>query len=97
MLSRGNYGMVLTDAGRAAEARDHFEQALETAREIGDRVGEVHLLGNLGNHAYAQGRLEAARTLFPARAMGGEVTDLPQEELDRAFGWYHKNYGQDPH
>ena len=40
---------------------------------------------------------EAARTIFYARAMGGEVTDLPQEELDRAFGWYHQNYGQDPH
>ena len=40
---------------------------------------------------------EAARTIFYARAMGGEVTDLPGEELDRAFGWYHKNYGQDPH
>ena len=40
---------------------------------------------------------EAARTIHYAQARGGEVTDLPDEELERAFGWYHKNYGQNPH
>jgi L-ribulose-5-phosphate 4-epimerase len=40
---------------------------------------------------------EAARTIYYALAMGGQVTELPQEELDRSFGWYHANYGQQPH
>jgi L-ribulose-5-phosphate 4-epimerase len=36
---------------------------------------------------------EAAQTIHYAM-LRGEVTSLPQEELERSFNWYHENYGQ---
>jgi L-ribulose-5-phosphate 4-epimerase len=39
---------------------------------------------------------EAARTIHYAMSRGGNVTELPEQELDRSFGWYHANYGQKP-
>jgi L-ribulose-5-phosphate 4-epimerase len=36
---------------------------------------------------------EAAQTIHYAM-LRGEVTSLPQEELERSFRWYHENYGQ---
>jgi L-ribulose-5-phosphate 4-epimerase len=36
---------------------------------------------------------EAAQTIHYAM-LRGEVTSLPQEELERSFDWYKMNYGQ---
>ena len=56
----GNLGIAYADLGQVEQAIEHYQQALEIAREIGDRRGEGNCLGNLGI-AYADlGQVEQA-------------------------------------
>ena len=69
------------------QAIQHYQQALEIAREIGDRRGEGNCLGNLGN-AYAdlgqveqaiqhyQQALEIAREIGDRRGEGHDLGNL---------------------
>ena len=46
--------------GRLAEARGHYQRAIEIRREVGDREGTANLLSNLGVIHDRQGELEEA-------------------------------------
>ena len=47
-LASGQPGHGLHDLGEYRRAIEYHEQHLTIAREIGDRLGEGHALGNLG-------------------------------------------------
>lgn len=95
--------------GRSVPCTDYVKPAnVETAEAIlaaaGD--GQAVLVGRHGPFTFGQTPTdsvkvaayleEAARTLHYALCRG-PVTELPQEELDRSFNWYHRQYGQNPH
>lgn len=63
------------------EAIAYYQQALTISQETGDRYGEGHTLGNLGN-AYARlGHLEEARQCAQAAlAIAREIKVLYLEE-----------------
>ena len=56
----GHIGLVHMHQGRFEQAIAHYTQALQIAREVGDRRGEGHRLGNLGIVHVHQGRFEHA-------------------------------------
>ncbi len=73
-------GQALAVSGRATEARAHFEQALETHREVGDRGAERNVLGNLGSLHWSQGRVVEARAHYEqALAIAREVGNRRSE------------------
>jgi tetratricopeptide (TPR) repeat protein len=68
-------GWLLYLAGRLAEALECYRQALEIAREVGNRRGEGHALGGLAVLHREQGRIPEAlehhhQTLAIAREVG---------------------------
>jgi tetratricopeptide (TPR) repeat protein len=58
--SLGNMGVIYRHQGKLKEALEHYQQALEIDREIGDKEGEATQLGNMGSVYYIQGKLEKA-------------------------------------
>ena len=56
----GNLGNAYNDLGQVKKAIDHYEQALEIVKKIGDRQGEGNHLGNLGNGYRNMGQVEKA-------------------------------------
>ncbi len=57
-------GRALRDLGRGDESRHVLENAVELAREIGDRAIVGRVLGHLGYLAQASGQLEEALSTF---------------------------------
>jgi tetratricopeptide (TPR) repeat protein len=56
----GNLGDTYRTMGHAKWAIEHFEKALETARQTGDRHGEGNSLGNLGLAYRDMGQIDQA-------------------------------------
>jgi tetratricopeptide (TPR) repeat protein len=56
----GNLGNLQANLGQMAQAQQHCEQALQAARELGDRKSEGHNLANLAMLHHVQGRPDAA-------------------------------------
>ncbi len=50
------WGLAYAALGETRKAIEFYEKALEIAREIGDRRGEGHALGNLGTGLRRPGR-----------------------------------------
>ena len=78
----GSFHLRFGDARRAIE---HYEQALEISREIGDRRGEGNHLGNLGLARYRKGDVGAARALWLESATIFEAIESPHAATVR--GW----------
>ena len=57
----GDLGRLHAVQGRLAEARAHYEAALDIHRELGNRRYEAIVLNNFGLMHYNQGRMEKAR------------------------------------
>lgn len=86
-LSRlGGVFFYLAEYGAAYE---HYTQALQIRRELGDSFGESLALGNLGITAYEQGDLEEAKTYFKQslEILRSEVGNQERE------GWILNNLG----
>lgn len=71
---------ALKASGRAAEAMQRLEAALETARRLNDRICEGYVLGHLADLKLNQGRTEEARghlgrALELARAVGDRTME----------------------
>jgi predicted ATPase len=83
------------DSGRV-EARAHFEEALVLNRQVGSRLGEGVVLGNLGGLDCELGRLEEARVHFEAAlAIHREVNDRLYEGVALAnLGTLHRIQGR---
>jgi non-specific serine/threonine protein kinase len=69
-----NRSAVVLMLGRAAEAADDARHAVELARQIGDRAGELMALGNLSfSVSYAGEHDEAVRLARQAAEIAGEI------------------------
>jgi tetratricopeptide (TPR) repeat protein len=84
--------------GHPSEALDHFQQALEVAREMGCRRSEGMNLGNLGWHHQSQGRIPEALDHFQqALAIAREVGNRRSEGINLGnLGWHHQSQGRIP-
>jgi tetratricopeptide (TPR) repeat protein len=76
----GNLGLAYADLGQVEEAIEHYQAALDIAREIGDRRNEGVHLGNLGI-AYADLRQaeKAIEHLQAALVISREIGDRRSE------------------
>jgi L-ribulose-5-phosphate 4-epimerase len=96
--------------GRAIPCTEYVKPAHDETGEAIVRVGGDGLAVLVNRHGpftfgasaeesvkVATNMEEAARTIYLAMSMGGAVTELPQEEVERSFGWYRANYGQNGH
>jgi tetratricopeptide (TPR) repeat protein len=78
--SLGNLGSAYYYTDRYQEAIAHYKQALEIAREIGDRANEGLWLGNLGNSYVLLGRYQEAIAHYEqALEIAREVGDRGNE------------------
>jgi hypothetical protein len=71
-------GLVLQDSGEFKQALEAFEQSLTIRREIGDLIGVVTTLNNLGTIAQDQQDFERALLLFERGPRGGQADRRPQ-------------------
>jgi tetratricopeptide (TPR) repeat protein len=76
--SLGGLGSAYSRVGRNRESIAYYEQALEIAREIGDRQGEGTWLGNLGDTYNSLGRYQEAI------AYTEQALDIARQVGDRA-------------
>jgi len=97
-------GMVCSEEGDYAAAREDFEESLRIYRAAGDRRGEGAVLNNLGLLHNAQGDYPRARDYFErslhiAREIGNRreegrllnnlgIVSTYQDEPDQALDWY---------
>jgi tetratricopeptide (TPR) repeat protein len=90
----GSMGAAFGSLGRYPEAERAFVLRLGTARDNGDRLGQVYGLNNLGNLYVNQGRLlegqahfeaalEIARTTGDLRALGVSLSNLGRVATQR--------------
>ncbi len=77
----GNLGDTYRTMGHAKWAIEHFEQALATARQTGDRNGEGNRLGNLGLAYRDLGQLEQARHYLEQSRQVFEEIKSPRANL----------------
>ncbi|MFN2465736.1 MAG: tetratricopeptide repeat protein [Candidatus Dormibacteria bacterium] len=73
----GGLGIIAHSLGDFPEARARFQEALDIARDLGDRQAQGRHLGGLGNLANALGNYPEARTHFE------EALDIAREIDDR--------------
>lgn len=76
-------GWAAADSGRHAAAQQYYLTALRATSAIGDRALGVNIVGFLGTHAYATGRLTDATRLMDAAA--SESARTP--EVVQAMTW----------
>jgi tetratricopeptide (TPR) repeat protein len=102
----GKLGILHYSLGEVQRAIEYYQQALEIAREIGDRRGEGADLGNLGNAysdlgevqraiEYYQQALEIAREIGDRRGEGNHLGNLGLAyrdlgEVQRAIEYYQQ-------
>jgi tetratricopeptide (TPR) repeat protein len=77
----GNLGDLRREQGRPAEAREHYEAALDIHREMGNRRTEGILLGSLGQLHFEQTPTEAREHFEAALAIHREVGDRRSEGI----------------
>lgn len=83
-------GLILLESRQPALAVEHMEQAVEIAREVGDRVLESRALGNLANAAaYVLRDYISAREYYKqAQKLAVELGDRFGEGVEKAnIGW----------
>ena len=89
-------GLILLESHQPALAVEHMEQAVEIAREVGDRVLESRALGNLANAAaYVLRDYIAAREYYKqAQKLAVELGDRFGEGVEKAnIGWVNMLLG----
>jgi len=102
----GTQGLAYCSLGQVEKAIEYCQQALEIAREIGDRRGEGNRLGNLGNAysdlgqvekaiEYCQQALEIAREIGDRRGEGDDLGNLGNAysdlgQVDKAIEYYQQ-------
>jgi len=59
-ITFNDIGWLYANQGRYEEALDHYQEALDIHREVGNRTGEGTSLNNIGLVYYEQGRYEEA-------------------------------------
>jgi eukaryotic-like serine/threonine-protein kinase len=72
-------GRIAMEQGRYDEARRVFAQALEEAKEVGYRVGQVVIYNDLGDLAKLERRWDEARSCF------GRAAELCRVDGDRSY------------
>jgi tetratricopeptide (TPR) repeat protein len=77
--------LAYANLGEARQAIEYYEQALEIAREIGDRRGEGNRLGNLGTAYKRLGDSARARKLWEQALRIFE--DIEDPNAERVRGW----------
>ena len=89
-------GHALQLVGRMDVAREHYDDALAVAREVGDRRFEGIVLGYLGKLHREQGRMDVAREHFDdALAAAREVGDRRFEGIVLGYlGILHREQGR---
>ena len=79
----GNLGSAYSDLGQVDKAIKYYEQALEIAKEIGDRKNEGAHLGNLGSAYYGLGQVDKAIKYYEqALEIAKEIGDRRGEGAD---------------
>ena len=74
LFARTMLGAVLTDAGRAAEARGYLEEALEVARDLPSPVGELRATYYMAEmHAALDDAIAARRGFGRAEELASEL------------------------
>lgn len=89
-------GLIMLESNQPARAVEHMEQAVEIAREVGDRVLESRALGNLANAAaYVLRDYIAARDYYKqAQRLAIELGDRVGEGVEKAnIGWVNMLLG----
>jgi tetratricopeptide (TPR) repeat protein len=81
----GNLGDTYRTMGHAKWAIEHFEQALATARQTGDRHSEANSLGNLGLAHRDLGQTERARQYLKQALVIFDKIKSPSADFVR--GW----------
>jgi tetratricopeptide (TPR) repeat protein len=102
----GSLGLAYSDLGQVQRAITYYEQALEIARQIGDRRGDGAHLGNLGIAYSRLGQvqraitcyeqaLEIARQIGDRRGAGNHLGNLGNayyslRQVERAITYYEQ-------
>jgi tetratricopeptide (TPR) repeat protein len=81
----GNLGDTYRTMGHAKWAIEHFEQALTTARQTGNRHSEANSLGNLGLAYRDLGQTERARLYLKQALAIFEKIRSPSADFVRAW------------
>jgi len=89
-------GQALVASGQRAEARPHFEAALQLAGDAGDRLGQARALCQLGHLDLAAGQADAAQRCFVQALHGAQALhDHGLEcEVRNGLGTLHDTLGQ---
>jgi tetratricopeptide (TPR) repeat protein len=81
----GNLGDTYRTMGHAKWAIEHFEQALATARQTGDRHSEANSLGNLGLAYRDLGQTERAKQYLKQALVIFEKVRSPSADFVREW------------